>query len=458
MDGEKEMKDGMEGLEKEEQNPGEDAGKPEAVTEDGGGESPVKPPASVSCVSGDGENVNVPSKDEEQEPVGVNGHGDANAGETEGGGRVDGDGTNVNPENQQEDEATSDGSPEMRAEENETENEEISEKDDPKPGFSAGNGIERNSARGTTLWETQYEDGEESGTEEEQQAFRREVENFYKERNFEFKGPKFYKEDVNLLKLYRAVIKLGGYEQVTSCKLWRQVGAPFRPPKTCTTVSWTFRNFYEKSLIEYEKHRMRSGKLPFSEDSYAEPKVDNQVGVIQSSGTGRAMRDAAARAMHVWNSPRVVDDEDGKPSFSSKSDKHQKSIGLPKRKKPSPSNFEPAAQGPRMKSTKPQTNAAIIDVGPPADWVKINVFKINDCYEVYALVPGLLREEVHVQSDPAGRLIISGQPQQLDNPWGVTPFKKVVSLPSRIDPHQTSAVVTLNGQLFVRVPFEQTDS
>lgn len=32
-----------------------------------------------------------------------------------------------------------------------------------------------------------------------------------------------------------------------------------------------------------------------------------------------------------------------------------------------------------------------------------------------------------MQSDPAGRLIISGQPQQLDNPWGVTPFKKVCS-------------------------------
>lgn len=69
------------------------------------------------------------------------------------------------------------------------------------------------------------------------------------------------------------------------------------------------------------------------------------------------------------------------------------------------------------------------------------------------------------------------------NPWGATPFKKVnarytifplmrgmlndifklplelqvVSLPTRIDPHHTSAVVTLNGQLFVRVPLEQLD-
>uniref|UniRef100_J3M1W2 SHSP domain-containing protein n=1 Tax=Oryza brachyantha TaxID=4533 RepID=J3M1W2_ORYBR len=48
----------------------------------------------------------------------------------------------------------------------------------------------------------------------------------------------------------------------------------------------------------------------------------------------------------------------------------------------------------------------------------------KDCYEVYALVPGLLREEVHLQSDPAGRLIVTGEPEQLDNPWGVIPFNK----------------------------------
>ena len=33
--------------------------------------------------------------------------------------------------------------------------------------------------------------------------------------------------------------------------------------------------------------------------------------------------------------------------------------------------------------------------------------------------------QVRVQSDPAGRLIITGQPEQADNPWGITAFKKV---------------------------------
>uniref|UniRef100_K4B494 Uncharacterized protein n=1 Tax=Solanum lycopersicum TaxID=4081 RepID=K4B494_SOLLC len=56
----------------------------------------------------------------------------------------------------------------------------------------------------------------------------------------------------------------------------------------------------------------------------------------------------------------------------------------------------------------------VVDIGPLTNWVKINVQKTKDCYEIYALVRGLLREEV-------------------------------VSLPSKIDPYQTSVVVTLHG-------------
>ncbi|XP_062018943.1 AT-rich interactive domain-containing protein 5-like isoform X2 [Rosa rugosa] len=295
-------------------------------------------------------------------------------------------------------------------------------------------------------------EGDESGTEEEQAEFMKEVENFYKEKHLEFKAPKFYKEELNLLKLWRAVIKLGGYEKVTSCKLWRQVGESFNPPKTCTTVSWTFRIFYEKALLEFEKHRWHGSELALPEPSRVEIRADGS----QTCGSGRTLRDAAARAMQGWHSQRLFGNGEEKHlSTMPKSDKQLKSSGLLKRKKLSPGDC--AAQITDMKATKPRLDMTVFDIGPPADWVKINVKRFSDCFEVYALVPGLLREEVHVQSDPIGRLIISGQPMQLDNPWGVTPFKKVVSLPSRIDPHQTSAVVTLNGQLFVRVPFEQSD-
>ncbi|XP_028795239.1 AT-rich interactive domain-containing protein 3 [Neltuma alba] len=302
-------------------------------------------------------------------------------------------------------------------------------------------------------------DGNESGTEAEQSAFMKELENFFRERSMEFKPPKFYGEGLNCLKLWRAVTRLGGYDKVTSCKLWRQVGESFKPPKTCTTVSWTFRGFYEKALLDYERHKTKGGELTVPIASHSEPiNIENQ-----ASASGRARRDAAARAMQGWHSQRllgngevsdpIIKDRTSMPM--QKREKQLKSINLLKRKKPS--YMDNAVKAARSKPSKPQLDTAVVDIGPPADWVKINVQKTKDCFEVYALVPGLLREEVRVQSDPAGRLVISGEPEHPDNPWGVTPFKKVVTLPSRIDPHQTSAVVTLHGQLFVRVPFEQSE-
>ncbi|XP_044488643.1 AT-rich interactive domain-containing protein 6-like [Mangifera indica] len=346
----------------------------------------------------------------------------------------------------------------------ETELSPNSEVKESNPNVDVGCEVGMKSSNLSFLYEPPVAEGNESGTEEEQIAFVKEVENFYKERSLEFKHPKFYKEDLNLLKLWRAVIKLGGYEEVTSCKLWRQVGESFNPPKTCTTVSWTFRIFYEKALLEYEKHRLQDGEHSYRDVSLTEPsRIESQSVSCQGLGSGRARRDAAARAMQGWHSKRLLGSgevcqpiiKEKNSSSTPKSDRQIKNIGMLKRKKPS--SVEHTVHISTVKGANSQSDTMVLDIGPPADWVKINVQRTSDCFEVYALVPGLLREEVHVQSDPAGRLVISGQPEQLDNPWGVTPFKKVVSLPSRIDPHQTSAVVTLHGQLFVRVPFEQSD-
>ncbi|OWM68351.1 hypothetical protein CDL15_Pgr004833 [Punica granatum] len=290
------------------------------------------------------------------------------------------------------------------------------------------------------------DEGSESGTEEEQAAFMKELENFFKEKNMEFKPPKFYGEGLNCLKLWRSVVRLGGYDKVTSCKLWRQVGEAFRPPKTCTTVSWTFRGFYEKALLDYEKDKIHGGELGPVASPVEPTGADNPV-----SGSNRARRDAAARAMQGWYSQRLL--TNGEVSDPIIKDKSAKSLQKQKQQLKSSGSLK-RKKSPYMENP---VKSARIDVGPPADWVKINVQKTKDCFEVYALVPGLLREEVRVQSDPAGRLVISGEPEHPDNPWGVTPFKKVVNLPSRIDPHQTSAVVTLHGQLFVRVPFEQSE-
>ncbi|CAF2203573.1 unnamed protein product [Brassica napus] len=298
---------------------------------------------------------------------------------------------------------------------------------------------------------------DEAGRPEDQQAFIKEVEAYNKENFLDFKAPKFYGQPLNCLKLWRAVIKLGGYDVVTASKLWRQVGESFNPPKTCTTVSWTFRIFYEKSLLEYEKHLRQNGELNLPGLPVLPPAgLEKEAISHQGSGSGRARRDAAARAMQGWHSQRLLESGDvtepivkDKGLSSTPKQKNLKNIGVHKQKTPSGMDLVLSHE------TDKQSIAEVIDVGPPADWVKITVRETKDCFEIFALIPGLLREEVRVQSDPAGRLVIAGQPEQLDNPWGITPFKKVVNFPARIDPLHTSAVVSLHGRLFVRVPFEQ---
>ncbi|XWS42258.1 hypothetical protein CRYUN_Cryun17cG0152700 [Craigia yunnanensis] len=239
-----------------------------------------------------------------------------------------------------------------------------------------------------------FSDGNESGTEEEQSVFMKQLEIFFKERGMDFKPPKFYGEGLNCLKLWRAVNKLGGYDKVTSCKLWRQVGESFNPPKTCTTVSWTFRGFYEKALLDYERRKTCGSELHIPIASQSEPmNVDNQ-----ASGSGRARRDAAARAMRGWHSRHFRNGEVSDPIIKDKSsislqkhEKQLKSLDLLKRKKPS--YLDHAVKAARTKVSKAHVETVVVDIGPPAAWVKINVQKTKDCFEVYALVPGLLREE-----------------------------------------------------------------
>ncbi|XP_024020090.1 AT-rich interactive domain-containing protein 6 [Morus notabilis] len=309
--------------------------------------------------------------------------------------------------------------------------------------------------------EAEEAESPEDGTPAQQVAFMKELENFHREKALEFKPPKFYGELLNCLKLWRAVIRLGGYEVVTASKLWRQVGESFHPPKTCTTVSWTFRIFYEKALLEYEKHKRQIGELQLPVGFLPQSSsIEKETSSYQAPGSGRTRRDAAARAMQGWHAQRLLGYgevaepiiKDKNINSASKREKNLKSIGSLKHK--TPTNLENADKTLTVAADK-QVVTSVVDIGPPADWVKINVRETKDCFEVYALVPGLLREEVRVQSDPAGRLVITGQPEQLDNPWGITPFQKVVSLPARIDPLHTSAVVSLHGRLFVRVPFEQ---
>ncbi|KAL0307417.1 UNVERIFIED_CONTAM: AT-rich interactive domain-containing protein 3 [Sesamum calycinum] len=55
----------------------------------------------------------------------------------------------------------------------------------------------------------------DDGTPEDQAAFMMELESFYRGKAMDFKPPKFYGQPLNCLKLWRAVIRLGGYDRLT---------------------------------------------------------------------------------------------------------------------------------------------------------------------------------------------------------------------------------------------------
>lgn len=262
-------------------------------------------------------------------------------------------------------------------------------------------------------------------SETEAEEFMRRLEAFFHSRDMELKVPKFYGEEVDLHKLWNVVISFGGYEKVTSGKLWRVVGDNFEPPKSCTTLSWTFRGFYEKTLLDYEKHSgVTSGRSPPASGTVGgPPSAKRQRKQLETSETSpsETLRLGAAEESHKGRASG--DPEKGR---------------------------EHTENGRRQ----PEEAAAVImDEGLPADWVRVNVRRSADCFEVYALVPGLVREEVRVQCEGGGKLIIAGEPEQPENPWGVTAFRKVIMLPGGINAHQTTAMVTLHGQLYVKAPF-----
>ncbi|GMI74709.1 hypothetical protein HRI_001140200 [Hibiscus trionum] len=268
-------------------------------------------------------------------------------------------------------------------------------------------------------------------TEEGRAAFVKDVEAFYKGNNLVFRRPKFYKEELNLLKLWNAVIDLGGYEKVTSCKMWKYVGELFNPPKTCTTASWIFRHYYEKALLAYEKHKKPDLQPPHSVPSLVEP-----ISVVSPLPDGEVCH--------------IIKDKSSSPA--PKSDNQPKTSGSLKRKKPSATEH---GDGVGYDS---RFGTMLFDIGAPADNVTVKVKKTDNSYEVYALIPGFRPHEVNVQSDPAGLfVVISGEPKVLDDLWGVASFKKVVLFPSKIDPSKTSAVITERVQVYVCAPFEISD-
>ncbi|XP_069148250.1 AT-rich interactive domain-containing protein 5-like [Solanum lycopersicum] len=120
---------------------------------------------------------------------------------------------------------------------------------------------------------------------EDQTAFIEKLGTFYREKAVEFKLPRFYGHPLNCLKLWKFVIKLGGYDQ------------------DLHYCSWTFHGFYEKLLLQYERHTTKIGvlQLPISPSP-----IDNEGSGYPISASGRAVRDSAARCRLGWQQKHLL--------------------------------------------------------------------------------------------------------------------------------------------------------
>lgn len=58
------------------------------------------------------------------------------------------------------------------------------------------------------------------------------------------KIPQIGGKELNLLKLFKAVVKRGGAEIVSAKKLWKEIVDEFDLPHSCTSASYTLKNHY----------------------------------------------------------------------------------------------------------------------------------------------------------------------------------------------------------------------
>jgi hypothetical protein len=67
--------------------------------------------------------------------------------------------------------------------------------------------------------------------------------------NDNFKVPSIGGRELDLCKFFKAVIIRGGYQRVSTFKLWKEIVNEFEIPASCTSASFTLRNHYSRCLL-----------------------------------------------------------------------------------------------------------------------------------------------------------------------------------------------------------------
>ena len=89
---------------------------------------------------------------------------------------------------------------------------------------------------------------------EQSKQFINDLFNFWGQKGIaNLKIPQIGGRELDLMHLYKAVCKRGGFHRVCSNKLWKEIVLEFGLPRTCTSASFTLRNHYQKYLLSYEQ-------------------------------------------------------------------------------------------------------------------------------------------------------------------------------------------------------------
>jgi len=106
-------------------------------------------------------------------------------------------------------------------------------------------------------------------------TFINELFNFWGQRGVtNLKIPQIGGRELDLMHLYKAVCKRGGFHRVCSNKLWKEIVLEFGLPRTCTSASFTLRNHYQKYLLAYEQKFFfgRNEEVEYPEVQGARPR------------------------------------------------------------------------------------------------------------------------------------------------------------------------------------------
>ncbi|KAL4452081.1 hypothetical protein ABPG75_007743 [Micractinium tetrahymenae] len=141
------------------------------------------------------------------------------------------------------------------------------------------------------------------------EQFMRVWKRFMLSRNLDASPPLFHRAAMDVFKLFRAVYKQGGHDEVVRQKGWARIGRMFNPPSSMTDLSFQTKKIYATKLLEFEK-AYRAGEVAAeialegpaaSPEAGAKPAAAKKKRPTPKPEPARPTPPASAAALPAWD-------------------------------------------------------------------------------------------------------------------------------------------------------------